>query len=405
MSINGAYDVNMEALQRWFAGLPSKELPEEINIDGNNIKLNKDLVSTLYTQLEAYTEIINDPSVEDKWTTLLYNFTPFFYNIYLKYDHNSIRFADYYETFIIPIDMKSYKKLIKGFTHKKIGNIQIKSKNGQVLARIGEKSDLIWSVFLDMFIQGDCYPEHTFPNHDEILTIQMYNVENLSSEELKALSTELLLQVSMESDIHFKHFQIEPEVRNTGENSTLKFEYTPTGFEQIPMLYLSSAVSTTDERLAYLSYYQVMEYFFVRMQNYNFLENFDSLDRSALCHNDLRKLLAKHRKNCGECESLKLVLTKSVDVQKLKEWLASTPSLQKLQGLLESSGIDFSKSDDKVKKQLAERVYSFRCSITHAKGDVDEYMAVPTLSKEKLVQELPLIKFLAFEVIAVCSEE
>lgn len=66
--------------------------------------------------------------------------------------------------------------------------------------------------------------------------------------------------------------------------------------------------------------------------------------------------------------------------------------------------IDFEKDDKKIINALAERVYSYRCSIAHAKGDVEEYIAIPVLSKIKIQNELPLLKYLAFEVIDKWSE-
>ena len=39
------------------------------------------------------------------------------------------------------------------------------------------------------------------------------------------------------------------------------------------------------------------------------------------------------------------------------------------------------------------------------KGDVEEYIAIPSISKEKITAELPLVKYLAYGVIAHCSEK
>ena len=50
-------------------------------------------------------------------------------------------------------------------------------------------------------------------------------------------------------------------------------------------------------------------------------------------------------------------------------------------------------------------MYGYRCSIAHVKGDVEEYIAVPTISKEIIAAEIPLVKYLAYEVIKNCSEE
>lgn len=59
---------------------------------------------------------------------------------------------------------------------------------------------------------------------------------------------------------------------------------------------------------------------------------------------------------------------------------------------------------EKIISDLVARVYGYRCSIAHAKGDVEEYIAIPSISKEKISAEIPLVKYLAYEVIRSCSE-
>ncbi|WP_157047676.1 hypothetical protein [Cellulosilyticum ruminicola] len=43
-------------------------------------------------------------------------------------------------------------------------------------------------------------------------------------------------------------------------------------YESEPLMYFDNGVATEDVRMKYLSYYQVLEYFFNRVQNYKLLE-------------------------------------------------------------------------------------------------------------------------------------
>lgn len=88
----------------------------------------------------------------------------------------------------------------------------------------------------------------------------------------------------------------------------------------------------------------------------------------------------------------------------MKAWICSNTVYQNQYCNSSELKIDITKEDKKIISSLAERVYGYRCSIAHAKGDVEEYIAVPSLSKEIIVNELPLLKYLAFEVISNCSE-
>ena len=38
------------------------------------------------------------------------------------------------------------------------------------------------------------------------------------------------------------------------------------------------------------------------------------------------------------------------------------------------------------------------------KGDVEEYIAIPAISKEKIAAEILIVKYLTYEVITNCSE-
>lgn len=67
--------------------------------------------------------------------------------------------------------------------------------------------------------------------------------------------------------------------------------------------------------------------------------------------------------------------------------------------------IDLSKEDKKIISNIVERVYGYRCSIAHAKGDVEEYIAIPNISRKIIAAEIPLVKYLAYEVIKNCSEK
>lgn len=51
-----------------------------------------------------------------------------------------------------------------------------------------------------------------------------------------------------------------------------------------------------------------------------------------------------------------------------------------------------------------ERAYGFRSSIEREKGNAEEYIAVPEFGRKRIVNELPLVKYLAFDVIQNCSQ-
>lgn len=165
------------------------------------------------------------------------------------------------------------------------------------------------------------------------------------------------------------------------------------------MFYLENANNTNDERFKFLSYYQVVEYFFVRVQTYYFLDELKAIDVNNVNHDDLRKVLANYKKISNEREALRLVFLRSIDITKFKTWINSKSEYVCAYCDSPEYKIDISKDDKKIIYGLVERVYGYGCSIAHAKGDVEEYIAIPSISKEKISAEIPIVKYLAYEVI------
>lgn len=237
------------------------------------------------------------------------------------------------------------------------------------------------------------------------MSIQLFDVENKTLEQLVALTNEILLCVSMEYDMDFKIYKLNHIQKQIGDNTVYNMNFTPKGYEQIPMLYFNNALNAYDERLAYLSYYQVIEYFFIRAQNNFFLNIFAEFDLENIDHNELRKILTKYKRVSNERCTLKLIFSNSVDITKFKDWINSSPEYQQKYCHSEKLAIDISMNDENILSKLVERVYSYRCSIAHAKGDVDEYIAIPFINNQIIANELPLLKYLAFEVINKFSQD
>ena len=405
MSLYGHTYINIEALKRWANSLSVDELTQ-VDVGGDLIKLEDITREILEIQTQGFTQLVNQLKPEDDWRNCLGIISDMFYNAFVRIDNSSIRVADFYECLIVPSNIKTYKKIIQGFDYTDTGAINIRDKEGNTIAIIGIKSDLIWATFYHYFINNNDNGsiDYTYSNHKQYLSIQLFDVEDIKLDKLFEIVNEILLSVSMEYDMEFRIFEVDSKFKEIGDSSTYDMQYTPTGFEQIPMLYLTNAINSTDERLAYLSYYQVIEYFFVRAQNYHFLNEFTSIDTNNINHNEFRKVLAGYKKINNERASLRLVLLRAVDITKFKNWLYSNPDYQKIYCSSNKLKIDISKVENKIIDQLVERVYSYRCSIAHAKGDIEEYIAIPLLSRDEIANELPLLKYLAFEVIGSCSE-
>ena len=405
MSLYGHTYINIDSLKGWVNSLSVDEM-QSVDVGGYNLEIKDETKELLELQLQGFSECINRMHEGDDWRKYEGIISHAFYNAFIRLDNSSIRMGDFYECLIEPSNLKTYKKIIKGFDYLDIGAIHMKDSAGNAVASIGEKSDLIWEVFYGYFVNEneDGSIDHVYSNHEKYLSIQLFNVEALSKEEIVARVDEILLHVSMVYDMDFKVFEVDSLIKCEGEAPILRVEYTPTGFEEVPMFYLSNANNTNDERFKFLSYYQVIEYFFVRAQNYYFLEELKSIDMNNVNHNELRKILANYKKVTNEREALKLVLKRAIDIPKFKTWINSNSEHFDIYCRSQGYKIDLSKEDKKIISNIVERVYGYRCSIAHAKGDVEEYIAIPNISRKIIAAEIPLVKYLAYEVIKNCSE-
>ena len=405
MSLYGHTYININSLKRWVNSLSVDEI-QSVDVGGYNLEIKDETKELLELQLQGFSECINRMHEGDDWRKYEGIISHAFYNAFIRLDNSSIRMGDFYECLIEPSNLKTYKKIIKGFDYLDIGAIHMKDSAGNAVASIGEKSDLIWEVFYGYFVNEneDGSIDHVYSNHEKYLSIQLFNVEALSKEEIVGRVDEILLHVSMVYDMDFKVFEVDSLIKCEGEAPILRVEYAPTGFEEVPMFYLSNANNTNDERFKFLSYYQVIEYFFVRAQNYYFLEELKSIDMNNVNHNELRKILANYKKVTNEREALKLVLKRAIDIPKFKTWINSNSEHFDIYCRSQGYKIDLSKEDKKIISNIVERVYGYRCSIAHAKGDVEEYIAIPNISRKIIAAEIPLVKYLAYEVIKNCSE-
>lgn len=404
MSMYGNRLVKHEALKRWVKTISLDNI-NTVDIGGELLELTEKSKKILDIQIALFSKLVESMKPGDDWRALQNVLSPLFYNAFFRVGNNAIRIANYYECMVIPSNMKTYKKIIKGVDYQEIGSVKLYDGK-RCIGEIGAKSDLMWSVFYDYFINIGKWGEitHTHTNHERYLSIQLFDIEFLSNDEICRMINEILLKVSMEHDLDFSVVEMDAIYKLEGEAKTYGIQFHSLEFEYIPALYLINALNTREARLAYLSYYQVLEYFFVRAQNYYFLNEYGALSMPAVNHNELRKVLHKYKNILNERESLKLVLTRSLDISKFKSWILQDKNRVNKYCNSQKNSIDITKSDEKIVGRLGERIYSMRCSIAHSKGDVDEYIAVPTVSDSEISLEIELIKYAAYEALKACSE-
>lgn len=397
----GEINVNIEALKLWSATLKM----DQFDCDENDPNYK-----VLESQLLSFQNFIALLKPGDDWRSSQTLISPYFMECLFKTNHNAIFLANYYECFVVPADLETKKKIIYGYSEsEQIGEVQLYDGRTRV-GSIGIKSDLIWDVFYPYFVIETDWGtiHHTLSNHEEFLSLQLWNVENKNEREIVEYINNILFKLAIEKGLAFKRVQPAELWKNRGIAKTYGIQVNSTRLEAIPLAYMNYAITCENPRVAFLHFYQVLEYFFVRAQNQNViaeLNNSGILSSQKTNDIQLRGILKRYTNTLKEAESLKLVLQKIIDVQKLKNYINSTPSklYQYTNDVTISDKIQIhlDASDIKIIHKLSDRIYFFRCAIAHAKGDIDEYLALPEISDAIIADELPLLKDISYRALQI----
>lgn len=395
----GESNVSIPALQKWSAELdvsliPYKEESLEYRI--------------LCAQLDSFKAFVAALGTEDDWRVVRSIVSPRFMETFFCTPKMAMRIGNYYECFLVPADIATKKVMFRGYGDPvSLGEIRLRDNESQ-FGSIGIKSDLMWSVFYDYFIVE---PEpgavvHTLANHEEFMTLQLWNVAEKSEPEIEDYINNILLKISMEHGLNFVRRSPEERWREYGLAKKIDFLVSDEMLESIPVAYMNYALTCDNPRMAFLHFYQVLEYFFVRAQNKHIIKKLTDegfFPSGNIKDSTLRRLFKEYSRTQSERESLKLVLEGAVDTEEIKAYIQSTPELLSQYtedtSISETIRLNLNAASPKIIGKLAERIYFFRCAIAHAKGDVDEYLVLPDVGDKVVADELPLIKMIAKKVL------
>lgn len=405
--LHGEEKIDICALRDWAADLDCPHV--EVSTCPSLAQQYDDL---LETQFKLFKQAVDSLQDGDNWYKVHRMLTPALMNALFRAPFGAVRIANYYECLVVPSDEQTRKRITAGFGTNTVSSDIPIIKCGTTIGRVGTKSDLIWGTYYDYFVVEDeyGYVEHTMANHEELLSLQLWDIADLDEYGIRQRVDTLLVELSMGSGLNFK--RVAPNDLWTTPSECGRFELIDEGkrFESIPLAYFSCAIVSADPRMAYLHYYQVLEFFYVRAQNVALIAELGQtgvLSKTPIEHNVLREVLAKYARTRREEESLKLVLGGCVDLDGIRTWMRGDQSLQYTYAQCDRYGsevkLKLESTDDKLLGSLARRIYFFRCSIAHSKGDAGEFAARPMVHDEEIGKELPLLRRVAYDALEYWS--
>jgi len=394
-------NIQIESLKNWCNAIDINQVQD----------LSDHEKEAMNAQLLLFKSLVSKLKMGDDWRIVQEILSPRFYDMIFKASDNAIHIANYYECFVTPSDIQTKKRIIAGYSdYLTVGEIQLYDGRKRV-GSLGVKSDLLWSVFYNYFVVESELGsvDHTLSNHEEFMSLQLWNVEGKSVDEINCFMNNILLNISIKHGLNFKKAYPNELWRSRGLANIYGVQVKDDISETIPLSYLNFALTCDNARVAYLHCYQVLEYFFVRAQNKELLSDLSAFTSiSTINDSDLRLILRDYTNSLKERASLKLVLQYCVDIAWVKSFVTSNPV--RIQQYMNDTSLStqitlkLDSGDEKFITRLSERIYFFRCAIAHAKGDVNEYLALPELSDITVKNELPLLTKIALRALQILGK-
>ncbi len=194
-------------------------------------------------------------------------------------------------------------------------------------------------------------------------------------------------------------------------------------FESDLISHYQTGIGSDNPQLQFLSFYHIAEYFFSKVYNEDLVQQVSSEitkpNFSYKRERDIYKLIGVIKErlkvqneefSINEQEALRLTIQKYVpDLKKIKEDLSNYDQdliAYYQSNIVSFSGgqiIDFNLDDSTVIKQISKRMYATRNAIVHSKQS-EKPMFIPFKHERELLKEIPLIRFLAEEIIIASSK-
>ncbi len=283
-----------------------------------------------------------------------------------------------------------------------------------------------WSSILD---KKPCLIELTKEMISGKLSLRIESKEKKSSKEFENFSSAFLFNFTYNTDSALiQQIEFEELLRTSRISRINEFNYKelePPRRFYIPDLihHYQLAVASENPMLEYISYYHIAEHFFESMFYDDLIEKVRNkithVDFSYKRKSDISSLIKDISKSVklrdesltfNEQEGLQITLKNFVKIDELKTKIESYKSdlldYYKLNSVPFSGGakVDLNSNDIQVTyKHLAARIYQTRNSIVHSK-DSDKLKYTPFKDDKSLVKEVPLIRFIAEQIIFSTSK-
>ncbi|AKB22498.1 hypothetical protein MSWH1_2227 [Methanosarcina sp. WH1] len=260
----------------------------------------------------------------------------------------------------------------------------------------------------------------------KLVTLQLNSKEPLDYSSFSKLSDAYIFNISYNLNIPLaKKLSIDglfpsAERLTEGKLSFNEIDCPKRTYVSDLVYHYETAISTENPHLQFLAFYHILEYSFEEVYNKYLLDSVkNKITDPSFSYNktenitELIKIIEKSLKkrdseyNYDELESLRLTLKEYIDNDTLKNQISRYDSslihhYSQPVPFLGKYSIDFNANPKEIIVKIAERIYKVRNSVVHSKKG-NKFICMPFKHDRQLKMEIPLIRFIAEEIIIKTS--
>lgn len=259
-----------------------------------------------------------------------------------------------------------------------------------------------------------------------IITIKITSVEASTHNEVKNILTtylnSILFQLDIKTDIGItplfdKNRNRKANWRRLKEANTINVSFPIYKYDDTAMsLYWNSFYLKGIPLQQFLSYYQVIEYFFPRYSYLEISKRIKNIVKDPLFDADNEKLInriietasVKKTSSIGDEKfQFKSTISSCLTEDELKEFLEESKEFYsgKTNKFISSYRLNLESNKSDIISDVTNRMYNIRCKIVHRKDGEDEVLLPNSRNVEYLKDDLRLIEFLARKVLISSSKK
>lgn len=261
------------------------------------------------------------------------------------------------------------------------------------------------------------------------LTIRVYNLAAASSEEAVKRSNQVIdsclfelsylkgITLSLQEEWTPRQQKVRPFQLGENYTNSEQLPLPKATFNSDIIRFYQRGMSTDDPVIQFLSFYQVLEYYFVSVSDkllYDKLSRRINDPKFSTSQSNLDRIIqdtSNHKSQTNETDMLKQVLDKFIDETELIEFIKAYEIY--LKNSLYSKKCNIFGEDIEVKLllghvfgNLAKRIKTIRNALVHSSDRYERNQRyIPTTSNENIIRsEIPLIKYLSEKVIIASKQ-